>query len=177
MPLHLAVSILGVPSTISCSCPPLPRLPAPLCIPIQKWGGKRQRQKAPSSRSNSPSLRLPCRPSCSPISLNDASETRGRTRSGWRIWSAQHSNTEAEREREREGESGSFSRAALPKFKLKHRLLQFYIVSAVGRGGREGRREGGWSGGPDRPTETGRGGRPLPYYTRGGSASCFPYSE
>ena len=134
MPLHLAVSILGVPSTISCSCPPLPRLPAPLCIPIQKWGGKRQRQKAPSSRSNSPSLRLPCRPSCSPISLNDASETRGRTRSGWRIWSAQHSNTEAEREREREGESGSFSRAALPKFKLKHRLLQFYIVSAVGRG-------------------------------------------
>ena len=76
------------------------------------------------------------------------------------------------------GESGSFSRASLPKFKLKHRLLQFYIVSAVGRGGREeGRREGGWSGGPvgpiDRPRLVGRGGRPLPYYTRGGALLAF----
>ena len=61
-----------------------------------------------------------------------------------------------------EGARESFSRAAFPKFKLKHRPLLFCSFCLwMGR-------KGGWSGGRglDRPTETGRGGRPLPYYTR-----------
>ena len=122
-----------------------------------------------ASRSNSlspfPFPSFPCLAAL-PISLNDASETLGErasglpsvvgTRSGWRIWSAQESIAERERERE------SFSRAAFPKFKLKHRPLLFCSFCLwMGR-------KGGWSGGRglDRPTETGRGGRPLPYYTR-----------